>query len=78
MRGAALCAAYRPRGTLQIYYASRTHSQLSQFLNEVKRTVFAGTITAVALGARKGCGSARCREGYKRRLALTLALAGCV
>ena len=36
----------------KVFYCSRTHSQLSQFLHELKR-VFGSTITAVALGSRK-------------------------
>jgi hypothetical protein len=38
---------------LQIFFASRTHSQLSQFANELKRTSFATKITAVSLGSRQ-------------------------
>lgn len=32
---------------------SRTHSQLSQFAGEIKRTVFGPDIRVVALGSRK-------------------------
>lgn len=34
-------------------FCSRTHSQLSQFVGEVKRTVFAEELRMVALGGRK-------------------------
>jgi len=36
----------------KVFYCSRTHSQLSQFLHELKR-VFGSTVCAVALGSRK-------------------------
>eukprot|EP00160_Parvularia_atlantis_P003956 Unigene13319_Nuclearia_a/m.40359 Unigene13319_Nuclearia_a/g.40359 ORF Unigene13319_Nuclearia_a/g.40359 Unigene13319_Nuclearia_a/m.40359 type:complete len:153 (+) Unigene13319_Nuclearia_a:434-892(+) len=37
----------------KIYYCSRTHSQLAQFLGELKRTRFAAEIAVVSLGSRK-------------------------
>ncbi|KAJ4818356.1 ATP-dependent DNA helicase chl1 [Rhynchospora pubera] len=37
----------------KIYFASRTHSQLSQFVKEFKRTKFASEINVVCLGSRK-------------------------
>ncbi len=37
----------------QVIYASRTHSQTSQFVNEIKKTVFAAGIRCVTLGSRK-------------------------
>ena len=37
----------------QIIFASRTHSQLSQFVGELHRTPFADELSLVALGARK-------------------------
>ncbi|KAJ3357714.1 hypothetical protein HDU83_004869 [Entophlyctis luteolus] len=43
-------------GVLQepkIFYCSRTHSQLSQFVNELKRTQYVETIRSVSLGSRK-------------------------
>ncbi|RLN28385.1 putative ATP-dependent RNA helicase DDX11 [Panicum miliaceum] len=39
--------------TPKVYFTSRTHSQLSQFVGELKRTEFAGRIRTVALGSRK-------------------------
>ena len=39
-------------GSRKIVYAARTHSQLSQFVNELRRTGFSG-IRVVALGGRK-------------------------
>ncbi len=45
------------RGCVQVHpkiiFASRTHSQLSQFVGEVKRTVFADRVQCVTLGSRK-------------------------
>jgi len=38
---------------LQIYYASRTHSQLAQFINELRKTGYAEDIKSVSLGSRK-------------------------
>lgn len=37
----------------KIYFTSRTHSQLSQFVKEFKRTSFASEINLVCLGSRK-------------------------
>lgn len=37
----------------QVLYASRTHSQTSQFVNEIKRTAFAKGIRCVTLGSRR-------------------------
>jgi hypothetical protein len=44
---------------LQIIFASRTHSQLSQFVGELRRTPLAGCVSLVALGSRKASGSER-------------------
>ncbi|XP_030526173.1 ATP-dependent DNA helicase DDX11 [Rhodamnia argentea] len=38
---------------LKIYFCSRTHSQLSQFVKELRKTAFADEISAVCLGSRK-------------------------
>lgn len=38
---------------LQIVFCSRTHSQLTQFVREAKRTVFGPNLRVVALGSRK-------------------------
>ncbi|GAB5589642.1 ATP-dependent DNA helicase chl1 [Umbelopsis nana] len=38
---------------LKIYFASRTHSQLSQFIREIKKTTYAESLHAVALSSRK-------------------------
>uniref|UniRef100_A0A7N0UY48 Helicase ATP-binding domain-containing protein n=1 Tax=Kalanchoe fedtschenkoi TaxID=63787 RepID=A0A7N0UY48_KALFE len=41
------------RDGLKIYFCSRTHSQLSQFIKELKKTNFASEIRVVCLGSRK-------------------------
>lgn len=38
---------------LQVYFCSRTHSQLSQFVRELRKTFFANDMTVVCLGSRK-------------------------
>ncbi|PIA42699.1 hypothetical protein AQUCO_02000269v1 [Aquilegia coerulea] len=38
---------------LKVYFCSRTHSQLSQFIKELKKTVFASKLKVVCLGSRK-------------------------
>lgn len=38
---------------LKVYFCSRTHSQLSQFVKELKRTAFASEMKVVCLGSRK-------------------------
>lgn len=38
---------------LKVFYCSRTHSQLSQFVKELKKTVFAQKLKVVCLGSRK-------------------------
>ncbi|KAK0595407.1 hypothetical protein LWI29_006303 [Acer saccharum] len=38
---------------LKVYFCSRTHSQLSQFIKELQKTVFASEIRVVCLGSRK-------------------------
>jgi chromosome transmission fidelity protein 1 len=37
----------------QVIFCSRTHSQLSQFVGELKRTAFAKDLRVVALGSRR-------------------------
>ncbi|CAN6358113.1 unnamed protein product [Urochloa humidicola] len=39
--------------TPKVYFTSRTHSQLSQFVGELKRTEFAGRIRTVCLGVQE-------------------------
>ncbi|CAM9137770.1 unnamed protein product [Scytosiphon promiscuus] len=44
----------------QILYVSRTHSQTSQFVNEVKKTAFARGVRCASLGSRRTlCGNGR-------------------
>ena len=38
---------------LQVIFCSRTHSQLTQFVAELRRTPFADSIAVVALASRK-------------------------
>nr|GMD33796.1 ATP-dependent DNA helicase DDX11 [Ipomoea batatas] len=38
---------------LKVYFCSRTHSQLSQFIKELRKTKFASELTSVCLGSRK-------------------------
>ncbi|GFY97034.1 RAD3-like DNA-binding helicase protein [Actinidia rufa] len=38
---------------LKIYFCSRTHSQLTQFIKELRKTVFASQLKVVCLGSRK-------------------------
>ncbi|KAK4428096.1 ATP-dependent DNA helicase DDX11 [Sesamum alatum] len=38
---------------LKIYFCSRTHSQLSQFMKELRKTKFASELKVVCLGSRK-------------------------
>lgn len=40
-------------GSVQVFFCSRTHSQLSQFVSELQRTTFADSITSVSLASRK-------------------------
>ncbi|KAJ6394543.1 hypothetical protein OIU77_023694 [Salix suchowensis] len=37
----------------KIYFCSRTHSQLSQFIKELRKTLFSNEINVVCLGSRK-------------------------
>lgn len=38
---------------LQIYYCSRTHSQLAQFVREVQKSPYGDRIHVVTLGSRQ-------------------------
>ncbi|TYK04029.1 ATP-dependent DNA helicase chl1 [Cucumis melo var. makuwa] len=38
---------------LKVYFCSRTHSQLSQFIRELRKTVFASELNVICLGSRK-------------------------
>ncbi|CAG8638754.1 5586_t:CDS:10 [Funneliformis mosseae] len=38
---------------IKIFYCSRTHSQLTQFVNELRKTVYAENVKCVSLGSRK-------------------------
>ncbi|KAG8194708.1 hypothetical protein JTE90_028022 [Oedothorax gibbosus] len=40
------------RHVLKIYYASRTHSQLAQFLGEIQKSPFRDAVTVTTLGSR--------------------------
>lgn len=40
---------------VQVIFASRTHSQLSQFVGELQRTPFALSLATVSLASRKVC-----------------------
>ncbi|KAG7393612.1 ATP-dependent DNA helicase chl1 [Phytophthora pseudosyringae] len=40
-------------GVVKIIYCSRTHSQISQFVREIRKTAFADHIRVVSLGSRK-------------------------
>lgn len=45
-------------GVRKIIYAARTHSQLSQFVGEVRRTAWGESVRVIALGSRKTlCGN---------------------
>ncbi|GMH15967.1 hypothetical protein Nepgr_017808 [Nepenthes gracilis] len=39
--------------TLKVYFCSRTHSQLSQFVKELRKTAFGSELSVVSLGSRK-------------------------
>lgn len=38
---------------LKVFFCSRTHSQLSQFVGELQRTEFGKSLQSVSLGSRK-------------------------
>ena len=39
--------------SLKVYFCSRTHSQLSQFIKELRKTVFGSKLKVVSLGSKK-------------------------
>ncbi|KAH7447640.1 hypothetical protein KP509_01G114900 [Ceratopteris richardii] len=39
--------------TLKVFFCSRTHSQLSQFIKELQRTCFSSSLKTVSIGSRK-------------------------
>ncbi|CAN0878240.1 ATP-dependent DNA helicase DDX11 [Linum grandiflorum] len=65
----------------KIFFCSRTHSQLSQFVKELRKTVFPGRVNVVCLGSRKnfcineevlkvgnsGCINERCLDLQKKK-----------
>ncbi|CAI0423041.1 unnamed protein product [Linum tenue] len=65
----------------KIFFCSRTHSQLSQFVEELRKTVFPGEVNVVCLASRKnlcinedvlkhgnsGCINERCLELQKKK-----------
>lgn len=42
-----------PEQPLKVFFCSRTHSQLSQFVKELQRTAFSTTLKTVSMGSRK-------------------------
>ena len=55
-------------GVRKIIYAARTHSQLSQFVNEIRRTKWGDDVRVVALGGRKLlCGNTDVSGGKKMK-----------
>jgi chromosome transmission fidelity protein 1 len=52
-------------GVRKIIYAARTHSQLSQFVSEIRRTKWGSSVRVVTLGSRKTlCGNAAVRQPF--------------
>ncbi|KAJ4959423.1 hypothetical protein NE237_026534 [Protea cynaroides] len=43
----------RDEEDIKVYFCSRTHSQLSQFIKELRRTTFASELKVICLGSRK-------------------------
>ena len=59
-------------GVRKIIYAARTHSQLSQFISEVKKTHWSKDVRILALGGRKFlCGNTAVNAENKSEVAVT-------
>lgn len=59
-------------GVRKIIYAARTHSQLSQFVGELKRTAWGSTTRVVALGSRQLlCGNTALKKKHPTEGSLT-------
>lgn len=59
-------------GVRKIIYAARTHSQLSQFVRELKRTAWGTTTRVVALGSRQLlCGNTALKRSHPTEASLT-------
>lgn len=59
-------------GVRKIVYAARTHSQLSQFVGELKRTAWGDTVRVVALGSRQLlCGNRDLKKHHPTESSLT-------
>ena len=41
----------------QVFYCSRTHSQLAQFVHEVQRSPYAASVQVISMGSRQVCNS---------------------
>jgi hypothetical protein len=75
-------------GVRKVFYAARTHSQLSQFLREIGKTKYGGEVRVVHVGGRKalcgnrevnreGRGEDRVTEEVRARLDMLLGLRTC-
>ena len=60
------------QGVRKVVYAARTHSQLSQFVGELKRTAWGNTARVVALGSRQLlCGNHALKKQHPTESSLT-------